>query len=173
MKYLLIAGGALLVAGAVIWRAASRIRTRRTVRRSLTHGSPHVRKVAIEALGIQGVRPYAHDLLELVAWETDADVLDAVAAAVNRSQWESAITPDLFNLRMWAARHAPVAPVAADDLAVTLDLRERPEPPAKALNLFHRDEWRDPVPEAAEDSYPNRAIIVSVDELRERRQKWA
>ena len=91
-----------MLAAAAIWRVRSHRRARSLVRAALTDPNTETRRAGAAVIGEHGLAPYADVLAALVASERDETVLEAVAAAVARNQWEPADDPRLVELRLWA-----------------------------------------------------------------------
>jgi hypothetical protein len=102
----LVAAIPLLVAVVVailVWRNARRERGSRTLWTSLANPDPRARRDALDALSEDALDYNAPLLCELLKFEHDPDVLDALAAAVARSKWEPTTDTSLLELRRWVA----------------------------------------------------------------------
>jgi hypothetical protein len=93
---------AIVVAG-IVWRNARRERGSRALWTSLANPDPAARRDALDALSEDALDYNGPLLCELLRFETDPDVLDALAAAVARSKWEPTTDPSLLELRRWVA----------------------------------------------------------------------
>lgn len=102
----LVAAIPLLVAIVVaflVWRNARRERGSRALWTSLANPDPQARRDALDALSEDDLDYNAPLLCELLRFEHDPDVLDALAAAVARSKWEPTTDASLLELRRWVA----------------------------------------------------------------------
>jgi hypothetical protein len=98
-------GVALLAAG-VDWRVRAirrrRADFRRRARSALDDHDPTTRRAAVAVVAQQGLSAVTELLLETTRRESDGSVLDAIAEAVARNQWEPSQRPEVFELRLWA-----------------------------------------------------------------------
>ena len=101
-RFALIAVGAALILGAFVWRFVRSSRGSQQLSRALRDPDPLVRRAAIEVMSERGIGDYASSLRPLVNAEPDANVLDALALAITRNQWEPADNRKLVELRLWA-----------------------------------------------------------------------
>lgn len=101
-------GGGMAV-GALVWFGLLRYRVRQDVRDVLASPDPSARIAAVDVVATHGLAPVAKILLERVHHEDDEAVLDAIAAAVVRTQWEPPSSPALVELRVWAAQRRQAA----------------------------------------------------------------
>lgn len=106
---LLGVGIGLLIA-AVLWRAASRRRARRLLKRALRADDPALRKAAIRLMSDRGLAPHAKLLLRVVDREADESVLATLGEVVRRNHWEPDDRRSVVELRLWARRQAEAAP---------------------------------------------------------------
>lgn len=97
-----VAGGALLLVVAVLWRGRSRRRTGVGLTVALRDGDPARRAAAVRVATEQGLRAYAAVLAKLIDVERDPRVLAALAEGVLRNSWEPADRPAILRLRLWA-----------------------------------------------------------------------
>ena len=135
-RFAIIAVGAALILGAVLWRYVRSQRGSQQLSRALRDPDPLVRRAAIEVMSERGIGDYAPALRPLINSEPDANVLDALALAITRNQWEPADNRKLVELRLWAkARNeanppeptlVPPAPAPAPVVA--------PEPPVTPVS---------------------------------------
>ena len=95
--------GVLLIVNGILWRQLHLRRRRRDLRAGLDDPDPAMRAEAVERMTATGISEHATVLEELVKTERDPLVLEAVASAVFRHQWESAGDPAIVQLRMWAS----------------------------------------------------------------------
>jgi HEAT repeats len=115
-----LAAGAVMLALAWAWRALARARTSRQLRRAARHQEPWVRRAAVEVIAEQGLHRFAELLVERANDEDDPAVVEALALAIVRNQWEPADSPRLVQLRIWAhlelqgRREAAAAPSVDD-----------------------------------------------------------
>jgi HEAT repeats len=99
---LLLAAGVLLLAVAWAWRALARARTTAVLRRAARDPRRWVRRAAVEIMAEQGLHRFADLMVERIAVEEVPAVREALALAIVRNQWESADSPLLMRLRLWA-----------------------------------------------------------------------
>ena len=99
---LLLAAGALLLAVAWLWRVLARARTAAVLRRAARDPRRWVRRAAVEIMAEQGLHRFADLMVERIAVEKVPAVREALALAIARNQWESADSPLLMRLRLWA-----------------------------------------------------------------------
>jgi hypothetical protein len=92
-----------IVVAIVVWRNAARERGSRALWTNLANPDPRARRGALDALSDDALDFNAPLLCELLKFEQDPDVLDALAAAVARSKWEPTTDPSLLALRRWVA----------------------------------------------------------------------
>jgi hypothetical protein len=92
-----------IVVAILVWRSARRERGSRTLWTSLADPDPRARRDALDALSEDALDYNAPLLCELLKFEHDPDVLDALAAAVARSKWEPTTDASLLELRRWVA----------------------------------------------------------------------
>jgi hypothetical protein len=92
-----------IVVAILVWRNAARERGSRTLWTNLANPDPRARRDALDALNEDALDYNAPLLCELLKFEQDPDVLDALAAAVARSKWEPTTDPSLLELRRWVA----------------------------------------------------------------------
>lgn len=92
-----------IVVAILVWRSARRERGSRALWTSLAEPDPRARRDALDALSEDALDYNAPLLCELLKFEHDPDVLDALAAAVARSKWEPTTDPSLLELRRWVA----------------------------------------------------------------------
>jgi hypothetical protein len=92
-----------IVVAILVWRNALRERTSRTLWTNLANPDPTARRAALDGLADDAIDYNAPLLCELLKFEHDPDVLDALAAAVARSKWEPTTDPSLLELRRWVA----------------------------------------------------------------------
>jgi hypothetical protein len=107
--------GVALLAGGVVWRGLA-IRRRRAdflgrARAALEAQDGARRCAAVAVVTQQGLSPVAELLLEATQRESEACVLDAIAEAVARHQWEPSHRRELFELRLWAQCRLQVRPL--------------------------------------------------------------
>jgi hypothetical protein len=100
--------GVTLLALGVDWRVRV-VRRRRAalgelVRGALRDPNPLARRAAAVVVVGQGLAAVAELLLEAIALERDSSVLDAIAEAVARNQWEPSHRAEVLELRLWAQR---------------------------------------------------------------------
>jgi hypothetical protein len=100
--------GIALLALGVDWRIRA-VRRRHADFRDRVCGAlddpdPVARRAAVGVIVQHGLSAIAGLLLDAIAKETDFTVLDAIAEAVARNQWEPSDRPHVFELRLWAAR---------------------------------------------------------------------
>jgi carbamoyl-phosphate synthase large subunit len=100
-------GGAILLAAAVsFWLVRRRHRAARTfLRQAVGDPDPETRAAALALLGQTGLARHLDLLVGLVERESSPFVLDALAGAVVRNQWEPVADARLLELRLWAQRH--------------------------------------------------------------------
>jgi hypothetical protein len=127
-------GIALLAAG-VDWRVRAirrrRADFRRRARSALEDQDPATRRAAVAVVAQQGLSAVAELLLETTGRESDGFVLDAIAEAVARNQWEPSHRPEVFELRLWAQRRLQERAHRGREEAVPLEqLYMSPPPPA-------------------------------------------
>jgi hypothetical protein len=100
-------GIALLTLG-VDWRVRTlrhrRAEFRGRVGEALHDPDPMARRAAAAVIVQQGLIEAAEQLFEATRRETDPAVLDAIAEAVARNQWEPSRRADVLELRLWAQR---------------------------------------------------------------------
>jgi hypothetical protein len=102
----LIAAVPLVIAtmiASVIWRSAKRERVSRALRSRLESPNPQTRRDALDKVTDEMLSEHSVMMCELLARESDPDVLDALAAAVARSKWEPTEDATLLQLRRWVA----------------------------------------------------------------------
>jgi hypothetical protein len=103
-----LAAGGVLVVLAFVWRLLTlrnrRARVRARLEAALADPTPSVRRAAITVATQQGLSPVAGPLLNAILSETDPTVLDAIALAVARNQWEPLDHPLVVEVRLWAQR---------------------------------------------------------------------
>ena len=99
---LFLAAGVLLLGFAWAWRALARARTTAVLRRAARDPRRWVRRAAVEIIAEQGLHRFADLLVERISVEEVPAVREALALAVVRNQWESADSPLLMRLRLWA-----------------------------------------------------------------------
>jgi hypothetical protein len=108
LDLVLVAAGAVLLCAAVAWRwrgrALRRDQVRARLKAALADPDPAVRKAAVAVSAQRGLSELAELLLDASARERDEEVLDAIAEAVARNQWEPLDDPVLLELRLWARR---------------------------------------------------------------------
>ncbi|HWF52067.1 MAG TPA: hypothetical protein VG294_15610 [Solirubrobacteraceae bacterium] len=126
--------GVALLTGGVVWRVLA-VRRRRAhflgrARAALGAQDRTTRCAAVAVVTQQGLSPVAELLLEATQRETEATVLDAIAEAVGRHQWEPSHRRELFELRLWAQCRLQVRP-----------LGERPARPRPAPTPERRLVW--------------------------------
>lgn len=92
-----------IVVAILVWRNARRERTSRALWTNLANPDPRARRAALDDLADDAIDYNAPLLCELLKFEHDPDVLDALAAAVARSKWEPTTDPSLLELRRWVA----------------------------------------------------------------------
>jgi hypothetical protein len=92
-----------IVVAILVWRSARRERGSRALWTSLANPDPRARRDALDALSEDALDYNAPLLCELLKFEHDPDVLDALAAAVARSKWEPTTDASLLELRRWVA----------------------------------------------------------------------
>jgi len=107
--------GSGMAAGAVLWYAGLRYRLRQDIEAVLAADDPAARMAAVDVVASHGIASVAKSLLARVEVEHDEAVLDAIAAAVYRSQWEPLASPELVALRLWAAHRRQEAPPPSPD----------------------------------------------------------
>jgi hypothetical protein len=128
-------GVALLAAG-VDWRVRAirrrRADFRRRARSALDDQDPATRRAAVAVVAQQGLSAVAELLLETTRRESDGSVLDAIAEAVARNQWEPSHRPEVFELRLWAQRRLQERAQRGREEAVPLEQLDTtlPSPPA-------------------------------------------
>lgn len=98
----LLATGALLLGVAWLWRVLARARTTAVLRRAARDPRRWVRRAAVEIMAEQGLHRFADLMVERIAAEEVPAVREALALAIARNQWESADSPLLMRLRLWA-----------------------------------------------------------------------
>jgi hypothetical protein len=74
------------------------------VQTALRDPDPLARRAAASVIVQQGLSTVAGLLLESIRGERDPSVLDAIAEAVARNQWEPSNRPDVLEVRLWSAR---------------------------------------------------------------------
>ena len=87
----------------VIWRSAKRERASRGLRSRLESPNPQTRRDALDKVTDEALSMHSVMLCELLARESDPDVLDALATAIARSKWEPTDDAALMQLRRWVA----------------------------------------------------------------------
>lgn len=113
-RFALIAVGAALILGAFVWRFVRSSRGSKQLSRALRDPDPLVRRAAIEVMSERGIGDYASSLRPMVNAEPDASVLDALALAITRNQWEPADNRKLVELRLWAKARNEAAEMRDD-----------------------------------------------------------
>lgn len=111
--------GVTLLALGVDWRVRE-LRHRRAEFRDLASTAladpdPVARRAAAVVIVQQGLIDAAAPLLEATRRETDPAVLDAIAEAVARNQWEPSRRADVLELRLWAQRRFEERPRSLTD----------------------------------------------------------
>lgn len=100
--------GLTLLALGVDWRIRTlrhrRAEFRGRASKALEDPDPIARRAAAAVIVQQGLIEAAEQLLEATRRETDPAVLDAIAEAVARNQWEPSRRADVLELRLWAQR---------------------------------------------------------------------
>jgi hypothetical protein len=95
--------GIALLALGVDWRVRTlrhrRAEFRGAAAKALTDPDPTARRAAAAVIAQQGLVEAAEQLLAATRSETDAAVLDAIADAVARNQWEPSRRADVLELR--------------------------------------------------------------------------
>ena len=95
--------GLVLLLAALAWRAAARPPGgSASLRRALRDPDPAVRRTALTIAAQRGLAENASLLLELSRLERDPSVVEALADAVVRNQWEPTSSVALVRLRLWA-----------------------------------------------------------------------
>jgi hypothetical protein len=146
-------GLALLAAG-LDWRVRA-IRRRRAdfrsrARAALDDQDPATRRAAVAVVAKQGLSAVAELLLEAIRRERDGSVLDAIAEAVARNQWEPSHRPEVFELRLWAQSWLEQGAQRQREEAVALEQRaQRQREESVALEQLYTST---PSPRAS-DSY--------------------
>jgi len=148
--------GVALLAGGVDWRVRTVRRRRedflRRARAALNDQAPATRRAAVAVVTQQGLSAVADLLLETIRQEKDRSVLDAIAEAVARNQWEPTHRREVFELRLWAQRR--------------LELRAQ-QPHNEALGFYRR--LMSPPSPRASDSHPTEGA-ARLHELIDRRR---
>ena len=112
LEIIALGAGGLIMIGVIAWRVRARRRPVVMLRRALLNPDVATRRAAVSIAAERGLRPYVQVFAERTRNETDPSVLDAMAEAVARNQWEPANTPALLQLRLWAqSRALHTAPV--------------------------------------------------------------
>jgi hypothetical protein len=153
-------GVALLVAG-VAWRVQA-IRRRRAdfdhrARAALEDADPATRRAAVTVVSGQGLSAVAELLVERTRRESEGSVLDAIAEAVARNQWEPSYRREVFELRLWAQHRleertpVPRSRELTPGAALLAELLESgghdpealaPAPRGRTLTVTAADGWR-------------------------------
>ena len=153
-RFALIAVGAALILGAFVWRFVRSSRGSKQLSRALRDPDPLVRRAAIEVMSERGIGDYASALRPLVNAEPDASVLDALALAITRNQWEPADNRKLVELRLWAKARNEAAELREDAAAketVAVPVVDVAAPPVAVL-----------APVAAIESIPPVKVVAPV-----------
>jgi hypothetical protein len=125
----------------VIWRSAKRERASRALRSRLESPNPQTRRDALDKVTDEMLSIHSVMLCELLARESDPDVLDALAAAIAGSKWEPTDDAALMQLRRWVAggqirttSSSPSSPAMAPATpeAPSAATASQPAPPAPA-----------------------------------------
>jgi hypothetical protein len=121
----------------VIWRSAKRERVSRGLRSRLESPNPQRRRDALDEVTDEVLSMHSVMLCELLARESDHDVLDALAAALARSKWEPTEDAALMQLRRWVAGGKVLATSSPTSVftpasATTTSTIERGETPPSA-----------------------------------------
>ena len=117
--------GGLLLAAALGWRVAHRVRLRGRLVAALEDPDPQRRRAAVMVATGQGLRANAALLTGHVEREREPAVRAALVEGVLRNSWEPTDQPAILQLRLWAHEQRaetaePVPPMAAtgsDDAA--------------------------------------------------------
>lgn len=163
--------GSGMVAGSVLWYLGLRRRMRRDIEAVLDAEDPAARIAAVEVVASHGIAAVARSLLHRVEVESDDGVLDAIAAAVARSQWEPLTSPELMALRLWAAQrrqqprpgpeapgpHGGRPPAAVPGLSGAGPAAHPPQP-ADRISA-----WQPPPRFSADDHVGGKRPIVVID----------
>ncbi|MFI1989126.1 ATP-grasp domain-containing protein [Actinoplanes sp. NPDC020271] len=83
-------------------RRLAKRREQRRIDYRVGHENPARRAQIIRELAAKGLGVHTATLLAVASYETDASVLDALAAAVAERQWEPVHSGDVVALRLWA-----------------------------------------------------------------------
>jgi hypothetical protein len=119
-----------IVVAILVWRNAARERGSRALWTSLANPDPHARRGALDELNEDALDYNAPLLCELLTFEQDPDVLDALAAAVARSKWEPTTDAALLELRRWVAGGHTRATTSSWDPGTIDDAEDVEVPPA-------------------------------------------
>jgi len=136
----LIAAVPLVIAAliaSVIWRSAKRERASQALRSRLESPNPQTRRDALDKVTDEMLSIHSVMLCELLARESDPDVLDALAAAIARSKWEPTDDAALNQLRRWVAgdqaRTTSSSPSTPATPSSVTDSQPVPPAPAPAI----------------------------------------
>jgi carbamoyl-phosphate synthase large subunit len=108
---LLVIGGSLVVLGTG-WRAMTTRRIRQQLISLLGSADPATRAATLPIVATEGIERFGSTLRRMSETETVPAVLDALAAAVNRTRATPARSSDLISLRLWAAARTSVGSTA-------------------------------------------------------------
>lgn len=135
--------GLLLIANGILWRQLHIRRRRRTLTSGLGDPDPAVRIATVEAMTSGGLSANAVALEGLTKTEQDPDVLETLARAVIRHQWEPANDPAMVQLRIWASNRSKGAG-SPEPVAAAAPAADRPEAAADLSTVV--SQWSDPEP---------------------------
>ncbi len=142
----LIAAVPLVIAAliaSVIWRSAKRERASQALRSRLESPNPQTRRDALDKVTDEMLSIHSVMLCELLARESDPDVLDALAAAIARSKWEPTDDDALSQLRRWVAgaqaRTTSSSPSTPATPSSVTDRQPVPPAPAPVIVAPHAD----------------------------------
>lgn len=102
------------------------------------HQTSAQRVATVQRLAAEGLGAHTASLLAVATYDSDIDVLDALADAVAARQWEPVVSHRVASLRLWArgwllARRQ----FAAGNTSTTLIPTDRPAPPVPARVTVH------------------------------------
>lgn len=123
--------GALLVAGALVWRHVHRARIHTRIAAALGHLDAQRRRAGVLVATELGLRAHAELLIDHLTREDDPEVLAALADGVLRNSWEPADRPAMLRLRLWAHEHRTSNPSLSNPSATT-QIRIGPDAPRDA-----------------------------------------
>lgn len=101
---MLVVGVAVLIAATITWTATHIVRGR-VGHLQLSSPDPETRRAAVQLVAERGLAENAAALADLALTETEPGVIDALAHAVARRQWEPTDDPHVLALRSWASEY--------------------------------------------------------------------